>query len=96
MSNSVDSVKRAQCVNRHLKKQKNDYTLLKIPYKIDYIKLLSDIHINKSHISLNKLINEFYLAGYTYKGIISDSKKNNTKLCYLCSKKKRILQERTY
>lgn len=93
MSNSVDSVKRAQCVNRHLKKQKNDYTLLKIPYKIDYIKLLSDIHINKSHISLNKLINEFYLAGYTYKGIISDSKKI-IQNCVTCAQKKREYYKR--
>ena len=93
MSGRVYSVKWAQCVNRHLKKQKNDYTLLKIPYKIDYIKLLSDIHINKSHICLNKLNNEFYLAGYTYKGIISDSKKI-IQNCVTCAQKKREYYKR--
>ena len=34
-------------INRHLKKNINDYTLLKIPFKLDYIKQLKDLHIKK-------------------------------------------------
>ena len=55
--------------NRLLNKY-NDYLLLKIPFKIDYYAKLNELHSPKSHCNYKRLVREFNLFGYIYKGII--------------------------
>ena len=58
----------------YLIKEKEDYKLLKMPYKIYYYNKLSGIHKSKGHCSFKLLVKELYKSGYSYKGIYSDSK----------------------
>ena len=73
-------------INRHLKKDIGDYKLLKITFKQDYLEDLKDLHIKKNHCSFKKLLNEYYVCGYTFKGITGISKKI-LKYCNTCSQK---------
>ena len=74
--------------NRHKKKYKGDYDLLKIPYKFDYYKMLEDLHKKSSHCSIKKLLNAFNNKGFTYHGLFTDCK-IIIKSCNICAQKKR-------
>ena len=73
-------------LNRHLKKDINDYKLLKIPFKLNYIQDIKDLHVKKNHCSLKKLLKEYYNLGYTFKGIIKICKEI-IKYCPICAQK---------
>ena len=71
--------------NRHLNKY-NDFILLKIPFKMDYYAKLNELHCQKSHCNYKRLVREFNLLGYTYKGIFKDCK-DVCQNCITCAQK---------
>ena len=79
--------------NRHKSKEKDDYILLKIPFKFDYYKKLITLHKDKGHCSFKLLVKEFYKIGYSYKGIYKDAKQI-IRTCVVCNQKKSTFYKR--
>jgi len=80
-------------INRHKKKDIEDYILLKIPFKFDYYEKLIQIHKDNFHCSYIKVIQLFNNEGYTYKGVYEDSK-TIINICPVCVQKERQIYKR--
>ena len=80
--------------NTHLKKLRGDYYyLLKIPYKTDILKDLIELHKEKNHCSVKRLIKEYHKRGFTFKGLFKSCDKI-LKSCIVCAQKLREYYKR--